>query len=376
LQKALDAQKADRDKAVASAEKKNTDAKKSDKEIAAAKKKAEGNFSKDITALTNNVNELTICDLLYASSDELDLSEEDSKKVAELLPKLKTVGKSRLAQMYLRSGDVETAEAKAAEAVSAADGQALPVAHQVEILLAAGKNDEALKAFAEMRKLAADADLDLSVFARVIEKVKALPGKQQAECEHLAGVDLDGDWRQVIAPAKDIGARPPHDDLGPFRWSPEPAADWTLMDGDGKKLGLKDFRGDPVLVIFYLGKGCVHCMEQLQAFSPQYEKYQEAGIEIVAIGLDSEAGLKETYALNGEGEKDPFPFPLLSNEKLDAFRAYRAFDDFENSALHGTYLIDGQGQIRWQDISYQPFMNAEWLLEECQRLLSLEGDKS
>ena len=369
LNKKLADKKAAKDKAVADAEKKNTEAKKSEKEIAAAKKKAGDNFSKDITALTNNGNELTVCDLLYADSGELKLSEADSKKVAGLLPKLKTVSKSRLAQLYLRSGDKDKAVKTAAEGVSAAAGQVLPVAHRVEILFAAGKNEEAFKAFEEMRKRAADADLNLPVFARVIAKVKAAKG---AERKELVGVDLDGDWRMVIPPAKDLGPRPAHDELGPFRWSPQQAPEWTLNNAAGKKVSLQDYRGDPVLVIFYLGKGCVHCMEQLQAFSPQYEKYQAAGIEIVAISLDSEAGLRETY----DGKKNPFPFPLLSNESVDAFRAYRAYDDFENSELHGTYLIDGQGRIRWQDISWEPFMKPDWLLEECQRLLSLEGGRS
>ena len=37
---------------------------------------------------------------------------------------------------------------------------------------------------------------------------------------------------------------------------------------------------------------------------------------------------------------------------------------------------DGQGQIRWQDISWEPFMNPQWLLDEYHCLLSLKGRKS
>jgi hypothetical protein len=42
-------------------------------------------------------------------------------------------------------------------------------------------------------------------------------------------------------------------------------------------------------------------------------------------------------------------------------------------ALHGTFLIDGAGAIRWLDISYQPFMETKFLLEEAKRLLGLPG---
>ena len=63
---------------------------------------------------------------------------------------------------------------------------------------------------------------------------------------------------------------------------------------------------------------------------------------------------------------------LLSDGKLEVFKKFRAFDDFEQQPLHGTFLIDGDGRIRWQDISYQPFMEHEFLLGEAQRLLSQE----
>jgi hypothetical protein len=45
-------------------------------------------------------------------------------------------------------------------------------------------------------------------------------------------------------------------------------------------------------------------------------------------------------------------------------------------ALHGTYLIDGEGRIRWHDISYEPFMDTAFLLEEARRLLGLPVDEA
>ena len=76
-------------------------------------------------------------------------------------------------------------------------------------------------------------------------------------------------------------------------------------------------------------------------------------------------------ARSGEGE-NVFPFPLVSDEGLEGFKAFRAYDEFEELALHGTFLIDGAGRIRWQDVSYEPFMHGEWLLEESQRLLEMD----
>ncbi|MDB4610063.1 peroxiredoxin family protein, partial [Verrucomicrobia bacterium] len=63
--------------------------------------------------------------------------------------------------------------------------------------------------------------------------------------------------------------------------------------------------------------------------------------------------------------------PLVSDADLRIFKTYRAFDDFENQPLHGTFLIDGDGLVRWQDISYEPFNNPDFLLKEAKRLLQL-----
>ena len=134
-------------------------------------------------------------------------------------------------------------------------------------------------------------------------------------------------------------------------------------------ISLSDYRGRPVLVIFYLGFGCLHCVEQLEMFSPKAEEYLNAGIEMVAVGTDSVAGMRQSVALMGS---EPFAFPLAADPAMTYFREWRAYDDFEEMPLHGTFLIDAEGLLRWGDISYEPFGEPEFLLEEAKRLLAVE----
>ena len=54
---------------------------------------------------------------------------------------------------------------------------------------------------------------------------------------------------------------------------------------------------------------------------------------------------------------------------IDVQWVARPLKDFEDQPLHGTFLIDKAGKIRWQDISYQPFTEPEFLLKEAKRLL-------
>lgn len=350
LEKRLSEKQAERDKAVADAEKKATESKKDAKAIGESKKAAAKTFEKAVSELENPVNELRVCAALCADPP-------DTENARELLPKLKDLAKWRHAQLWQRAGGGEEAIKLAGEAVSGGKNEVLPLAAQVRILHANGRKDEARAAFAELRTVAHLADEDLAAFAPLasIAREFGFPDR----------------WRLAPETPGDIGERPGLDSLGPAFWSPPPAPPLSLPDAENRETPLFVPRGRPRLVIFYLGKGCSHCMEQLNAFAPLASRYAEAGIDLVAVGTDTPEGLKGTVA-EGEGGDAAFPFPLLSDATLDAFKAFRAYDDFEGMPLHGTFLIDSEGGIRWQETGYEPFMRAEWLLEECRRLLAAD----
>lgn len=348
----LEEKKTKRDEAVSKAEKKAKDGGKGEKEIKTAKEAAAKNFKKDIEALEAIHNELSAYHFLT-------LSEPDFTAALEILPKLKNLSKSRHAMLWHRAGDREKAKEKAEEAVKDGKNQVLPLLAQIRILHANGEIEAAKEAFETFRTVASTADVDAPIFS-------SLPSL-------AADLGFPADWKKPPGKAEDLGARPRLDDLGPFRWSPPSAPGISLTDTQGKRF-VPDFER-PTLLIFYLGKGCEHCMEQLNKFAPAYDKFDEAGIDIIAVSTDSVEGLRKTFRA-GEKEENPFPFPLLSDQSLAAFRDFRAYDDFESQPLHGTFLIDPSQRIRWQNISYEPFMHPDWLLEECRRLLRLDVEES
>ena len=228
------------------------------------------------------------------------------------------------------------------------------MAAQVEVLFAAGKKDEAKASFELLRKLSSTIDLDVPSFARLAPIATEF--------------GFGADWRIAREMPADIGTRPVLDALGPFRWSPVAASDWALPDVDEKTRSLSDYRGRPVIVVFYLGYGCLHCAEQLQAMAKAFPEFQKAGFDIIAVSTDKQINLKRAYK-NYEGG---FPFPLVADPEMTVFRQYRCYDDFEKAALHGTFVVDAAGNVRWQDISYDPFKDTEFLLKEAVRLISLE----
>lgn len=345
LRDAIKAEKDLRHSDMEEAETKARKDKKSDEDVKKAMVEALDAHASKIKSMERSLTELVFYQLL--ASDKKD-------EARKQLDELKDLSKERLARIHLQLGDKEKAEKLAKEAMGSATNQVQVLASYIDVLAQCDKDDEAKEKFETLRQLVSHADLDLPVFNRVAKSL-----------------GLKSDWRLPYKPATDVGNRPPLDLLGPFRWSPSPAPDWLLRDSEGDKIALKDFRGKPVVVIFYLGAGCVHCIEQLNLFAPVASEYKEAGISIVAVSTESVDGLKKT--LEKSKTDDGFPFPLVSNENLDVFKAYRAYDDFEKMPLHGTFLIDGNGLVRWQDISFEPFTETKFLLTEAKRLLKLSG---
>jgi peroxiredoxin len=155
--------------------------------------------------------------------------------------------------------------------------------------------------------------------------------------------------------------------LGPFRWQSYQAPSWQALNAEAEPVADTAFAGRPRIVIFYLGFGCLHCVEQLHAFAPHAEAFGDAGIELVAISSER----VEQLQLGLKNFDEALPIPLLADPEQQVFKQYACWDDFEQQPLHGTFLIDSQDRVRWQDISHEPFTDAEFLVEEAKRLLAL-----
>ena len=147
------------------------------------------------------------------------------------------------------------------------------------------------------------------------------------------------------------------------------APDFVVTNTKDEAVRLRDFSGKPTIVIFYLGFGCLHCVEQLHEFSPRAEQFRESGIDIIGISSEDLPSLNK--ALGNYGK--PLEIPLHADPELSVFKAYRCYDDFEQQPLHGTFLLDPDGRVLWQDISYEPFMDVDFALSESHRLLKLAG---
>ncbi|MEO6812187.1 MAG: peroxiredoxin family protein [Isosphaeraceae bacterium] len=259
-----------------------------------------------------------------------------------------------LARAYLSVNNLELAESTAKKAVDRALNQVAPLAEYVEVLHIAGKDKEAQIAYRKLEPLAKEADRDLPIFQRLAPIVDAWKAA--------------GDWTPVaVEPETDDAAQNRIDltTLGPLTWSPYAAEPLSAPDTQGAPWTLADHKCKNVVLLFYLGGQCAHCMQQLELFGKEVEAFRKLGTEVVAVSTDD---VEATKVLNENEDDIKFPMPLLSDPGLTLFKAYRSFDDFEDQPLHGTFLIDGAGKVRFQKISADPFLEVEFLKGEAERV--------
>jgi peroxiredoxin len=258
-----------------------------------------------------------------------------------------------MAHKQLEAGDPDVAEWCARQFAENREYQVKPQANLVEILYLIGKKDEARKEFEKLRELSGMADLDSPVLARLAPIAREF--------------DLPADWRLPDKINKALAGRRPLKSLGPLVWRPWLAPDWKLKDGQGHEHSLSEFRGKPVLMVFFLGGKCPHCVKQLEAFAKKADELKQDGVTLVAVSVDDQAGVKKFV---DESKPGSYPFLVLTDDKLSAFESYRTYDNFEQIALHGTFLIDREGFVRWFDVSYEPFMDVGFVMSESKRLLN------
>ncbi|MEK0450365.1 MAG: Serine/threonine-protein kinase PknD [Verrucomicrobiota bacterium] len=328
------------------------DAKKGGRDANKAMADALQKFSQKIETLERYRNEAQLYKAIAEAKPMLEIK--------PMLEKVKEIPPIRLSRLHLKLGDQKAALEQAERGAKDTDGQVLPLANLADIQWRSGKKDEARATFEKLRPLCAQADLGNINFTRLKPIIDDLK--------------LPADWRPKLEYQGDSGVRPDLAKLGPFRWSPYAAPDWLAVDLQGKTRTSADYKGKPYLLVFYLGSGCSHCIEQLNALGPVAKDYSAAGIDIIAVSTDNAGDLNKTFVQAKDAQG--FPFPIVADPGLAAFKAYRAFDDFENQSLHGTFLIDSSGYVRWQDISSQPFSDVKWLLGESKRLLAMPVGQS
>ena len=115
------------------------------------------------------------------------------------------------------------------------------------------------------------------------------------------------------------------------------------------ELQLRRYLGDgPLLILFYTEAHTPLCTQQLCAFRDDYEMVRELRADAIAISSDT---AEEHERFSAEHR---FPFPLLSDPRLEAAGTFGVSDAAAKRARRAAFVADPDGTIRLAIPFYQP----------------------
>lgn len=123
----------------------------------------------------------------------------------------------------------------------------------------------------------------------------------------------------------------------------EQAPDFTLLNQDGEKVSLADYRGRRVLLVFYPGDFSPVCGDQLSIYQEVKPEIAAKGVEMVGISVDGFFVHKAFQQHLG------IDTTLLSDfePKGKVARAYDAYQDRIGIAKRALVLVDEEGRVAW-----------------------------
>jgi peroxiredoxin (alkyl hydroperoxide reductase subunit C) len=130
----------------------------------------------------------------------------------------------------------------------------------------------------------------------------------------------------------------------------EPAPSFKLegfFKGKFEWFDLKDYRGKWVVLIFYPLDFTFVCPTEIKGFSNAAGEFKKLKAELFGISVDSVHSHKMWVKELGE-----LAFPLLSDLKHEAMKAYNVEKEDEGVALRGTFIIDPEGILKYQVVSF------------------------
>ncbi len=96
---------------------------------------------------------------------------------------------------------------------------------------------------------------------------------------------------------------------------------FTLTDGTGKKVSLKDFAGKDVILYFYPKDDTPGCTKEACGFRDAWSDLKKKGVVVLGVSGDSEASHQKFAA------KYKLPFPLLSDPDRTVMTRYGAYGE-------------------------------------------------
>ncbi len=120
----------------------------------------------------------------------------------------------------------------------------------------------------------------------------------------------------------------------------QPAPSFSLPGTGGRTYSLDEYRGKPVVLVFYPGDNTPVCTKQLNTYTEDIAEFEQVGAQVLAISPQSVES-HEAFA-----SKHGFRFPLLADTDKKVAEAYGILGPL-GFYRRSVFVVDGDGIIRF-----------------------------
>ena len=118
------------------------------------------------------------------------------------------------------------------------------------------------------------------------------------------------------------------------------APDFTLQATGDRNVSLSDYRGQPVVLVFYPGDNTPVCTKQLNSYNDELEKFTELNAQVLGISSQDVSSHTEFSGKHG------FDFPLLADTDKTVAGLYGTLGPMGFSR-RSVFIIDSAGVVRY-----------------------------
>ena len=125
------------------------------------------------------------------------------------------------------------------------------------------------------------------------------------------------------------------------------APDFELRSTPDQTLSLSDFRGRPVILVFYPEDWSPVCSDQLSLYQEVMPEFRKHDAQMLGISVDG------IWCHLAFAKDRNLHFPLLADfePKGAVARAYGAYREDDGTSERALFVIDADGVVRWSYLS-------------------------
>ncbi len=122
-----------------------------------------------------------------------------------------------------------------------------------------------------------------------------------------------------------------------------PAPDFTLHSTPDQTVSLSEFRGQPVILVFYPADWSPVCGDQMALYNEMLEEFKAYDAQLLGISVDG------VWCHAAFAKDRRLHFPLLADfePKGAVSRLYGAYREGDGYSERALFVLDADGIIRW-----------------------------